>query len=217
MQICEGFIFTYMSRSSGTVVACYNKKGKLIKVYESAKKAAESRHLFSRTIDRCIRGDLFTVKGLVWKRYPEGQVPQTIEPLETSASTLSIKPVAKVDQNGVILAAYPSIRNAAINNKIDPHSLRDRLNQKYSHVGKTKFRYLTDQEIIKYNFKNGLEIDNKKKAVIQLSKDGKYIKSYPSIRSALISLKKNPNNQGISRCLKGEYDTAFGYRWRYRN
>lgn len=148
-----------MSREKNTVIACYTKKGKLVRVYGSAKKAALSRHLFPRTIDRCIRGDIKTVKGLRWKRFKIGEVPNSVPPLESNSTTLSIKPVAKIDENGEILEAYPSIRNAAINNNIDTHTLRDRLNQKYACIGKARFRYLDDNEISKYNFKKGHEIN----------------------------------------------------------
>lgn len=206
-----------MSKSSGTVVACYTLDGKLIKIYESARKAALSRKLFSRTIDRCIRGDVKTIKGLQWKRFKIGEVPEEIPSLEIKATSLSIRPVAKVDENGEILEAYPSIRNAAIKNNIDAHTLRDRLNKKYAYVGKTKFRYLSDNEISKYNFIKGQEINNKTKAIIQLTLDGKYIKTFPSIRSALLAMNKSPLHQGISQCLKGQYETAFGYRWKYKD
>lgn len=153
----QGYI-DYMARQSGTVIACYTLKGKLVKIYSSAKAAAESRHLFPRTIDRCIRGDITTVKGLQWKRFKIGEVPESVPPLEISTTTLSIKPVAKIDEKDEIIEAYPSIRNAAIKNHIDAHTLRDRLNKKYACVGKARFRYLTDNEIDKYNFKKGKEI-----------------------------------------------------------
>ena len=206
-----------MSRASGTVVACYTIDGKLVKTYPSASQAAKSRHLFKRTIDKCIRGDVTTVKGLQWKRFPINEVPDRIEPLEKTTTAISIRPVAKLNEKGEIIEVYPSIRNASINNHIDTHTLRDRLNEKYPCDGKAKFRYLTDNEIAKYKFKKGQKIDNKTKAVIQITLDGKYTKSYPSIRAALISLGKSPLNPGISKCLKGEFDTAFGYRWKYKN
>ena len=65
-----------MARLSRSVVACFSLDGKLIKVYPSAKKAAANRHLYPRTIDRCIRGDITTVKGLQWKRFNIDEVPE---------------------------------------------------------------------------------------------------------------------------------------------
>ena len=109
----RGYICVYMSRNSNTVVACYTLEGKLVKTYESAKKAASSRHLFPRTIDRCIRGDISTVKNLQWKRFKIGEVPDSISPLKKESTILSIRPVAKLDENENIIEVYPSIRNAA--------------------------------------------------------------------------------------------------------
>lgn len=206
-----------MSRFSNTVVACYSLDGELVKVYKTAKDAAISRHLFIRTIDRCVRGDISTVKGLQWKRYKVDEVPSRIPPLKKETTTISIKPVAKIDDNEVIIEVYPSIRNAATKNNIGTYTLRDILNKKYAYDGKAKYRYLSDNEITKYKFKNGHQIDNKTKAVIQYSLDDKYIKTYPSISEANIALNKAKNNQGISKCLKGIYLTAFGYKWKYKD
>ena len=213
----QGVIFVYMSRSKNTVVACYTLEGQLVKTYQTAKLAARSRHLYPRTIDRCIRGDLSTVKNLQWKRFNIGEVPSSISPIKKESTILSIRPVAKLDENENIIEVYPSIRNAAKNNHIDAHTLRDRLNKKYAYIGKAKFRYLLDNEIDKYAFKKGQEINNKTKAIIQLTLDDKYVKSYPSISAALKALNKSPTNRGISQCLKGNYETAFGYKWKYKN
>ena len=206
-----------MSRTKDSVVACYSLNGKLVKVYPSARKAAESRHLFPRTIDRCIRGDVKTVKGLQWKRFDFDEVPDKISPLVISTTSVSIKPIAKVDENGVTIEAYPSIRSASIKNNIDPHTLRDILNKKYAYAGKAKFRYLTTNEIDKYNFKIGKKIDTQTKGIVQLEMDGKYIKTYPSIRAALKALNKPLSSQAISECLKGKYSSAYGYRWKYKD
>ena len=116
-----------MSRkwSSNTVVACYTLDGQLIRTYRSAKDASRCRHLHPRTIDKCIRGDVLTVKGQQWKRFPANEVPTSIPPLEKKVVTISNKPVAKLDEKDNIVEVYPSIKNAAEKNGIDSHSLRD--------------------------------------------------------------------------------------------
>lgn len=205
-----------MGRNSNTVVACYTLSGELVKTYPSAVIASRSRNLFKRTIDRCIRGDIKVVKNLQWKRYPANEVPIRIDPVVNEKKILTIKPVARLNESNEIDKIYPSINKAAKDNNIDTHSLRDLLNKKYPYLGKTKFRYLTDNEISKYNLKKGREINNKTKPVIQYDLNGNYIKTYPSIREATISLGKNVNNRGISQCLTGKYQTAFGYIWKYK-
>ena len=131
-----------MARVKDTVIACYSLKGKLIRVYPTATSAARSRHLFKRTIDRATRGDLLTAKNLLWRRVDKDNVPLTISPYVKEKHSNIKKRVALVDDNGNIIKIYPSLLSAAKENKIDPHTLRDRLNGKYSSNNKTKFIYL---------------------------------------------------------------------------
>ena len=130
-----------MARVKDTVIACYSLKGKLIRVYPTATSAARSRHLFKRTIDRATRGDLLTAKNLLWRRVDKDNVPLTIEPFVKEKHSNIKKRVALLDENGNIVKIYPSLSAAAKENKIDPHTLRDRLNEKYSSKNKDKFIY----------------------------------------------------------------------------
>ena len=131
-----------MAKVKDTVIACYSLKGKLIRVYPTATSAARSRHLFKRTIDRATRGDLLTAKNLLWRRVDKDNVPLTTTPYKKEKHSNIKKQVAKLDDNGNILKIYPSLSNAAKENKVDPHTLRDRLNGKYSSTNKTKFKYV---------------------------------------------------------------------------
>ena len=197
-----------MSRkwSSNTVVACYTLDGQLIRTYRSAKDASRCRNLHPRTIDKCIRGDVLTVKGQQWKRFPINEVPASIPPLEKVETTTSNKPVAKLDKNDNIIEIYPSIKNAALANNTDPHSLRDQVNGKYKYAGRTKYRYLTDEEIEKYNFKI---IDKIK--VRQYSFSGKLIRVHGSMMQAAKSV--GVHQSSIQQCVAGKCKSAGGYFW----
>ena len=142
MLICEGLYSLGMSKQKDTVIACYKLNGKLVRVYPSARSAAKSRHLFPRTIDRATRGDLLTAKNLLWRRVDKDNVSLTISPYVKEKHSNIKKKVALVDDNGNIIKIYPSLLSAAKENKIDPHTLRDRLNGKYSSNNKTKFKYV---------------------------------------------------------------------------
>lgn len=142
MLICEGLYSLGMSKQKDTVIACYKLNGKLVRTYPSAISAAKSRHLFPRTIDRATRGDLLTAKNLLWRRVDKDNVPLTISPYIKEKHSNIKKQVALVDDNGNIIKIYPSLLSAAKENKIDPHTLRDRLNGKYSSKNKTKFKYV---------------------------------------------------------------------------
>lgn len=136
------YIYGCMARDTSTVIACYKLNGKLVRTYPSARVASKSRHVYKRTIDRATRGDVLTVKNLLWRRVDKNNVPISIEPFKKVEHSNKSKKVALVDENGNIKKIYPSISAAAKENKIDPHTLRDRLNGKYSSNNKTKFKYV---------------------------------------------------------------------------
>ena len=131
-----------MAKVSNSVIACYKLNGQLVKTYPSARAASRSRHLHPRTIDKATRGDVLTAKNLIWRRVDKDNVPTFIEPLQKEKHSNKRKRVAKVDENNSVLEIYDSISEAAKKNKIDPHTLRDRLNGKYSSKNKDKFVYI---------------------------------------------------------------------------
>lgn len=63
-----GLYCLYMGicKSNERVVA-YHLDGRLFRIYESARKAALNRHAHHRTIDKCIRGDILTAFGYMWR------------------------------------------------------------------------------------------------------------------------------------------------------
>ena len=105
-----------------------------------------------------------------------------------------------------IIKIYPSIKNAALANNTDPHSLRDQVNGKYKYAGRTKFRYLTDEEIEKYNFKIIGEI-----RVRQYSFSGKLIRVHGSMMQAAKSV--GVHQSSIQQCIAGKCKSAGGYFW----
>lgn len=131
-----------MSKVSKTLVAAYSIRGKLIKTYPSAAKAAKVRHVYKRTIDRATRGDILTVKNLQWRRVDVDNIPTSIEPLKRVKATNSKKKVAKLDESGNIIEVYESLSLAAKTNNIDPHTLRDRISGKYTCKNKAKFIFI---------------------------------------------------------------------------
>lgn len=50
--------------------------------------------------------------------------------------------------------------------------------------------------------------------VAQFTKDGKLVRVYPSIASALRSLGRNVDDSNLSKACRGERQTFAGYKWR---
>ena len=199
-----------------SVIACYSLDGRLIKTYKSAKEAAIAIRVFPRSIDKCIReGGL--VHNKQWRRCDQDNVPFSIEAYPTAVKARSIRPIGVIDDNNFVIETYPSIRKASILNNTDAHTIRDVLNGKTSRANNKKYRYLNDEEIKRYGYQLGKEIDVSRNAIIQLSLDGKYIKTYKSISEACLAINKPNRNQEIRNCLNGKYSTAFGYVWKYKD
>ena len=137
-----------MSRcKSNLKVVCYHLDGRLYKIFDSAKLAAEYFNAFPRTIDKCIRGDTLTAKGYLWRRYPLGEIPDRIEQYKKKSVSSTSIPIAEIDKDGNILHYYSSIKKAGKELGIDPHSIRDVLNHKSRQSNGHVFRYLNNDEL----------------------------------------------------------------------
>jgi len=64
-------------------------------------------------------------------------------------------------------------------------------------------------------FEDGKKDVANKRAVIQLSKDGEFIKEYSSIADAAKAV--CISYQGISTCCRGRIKSSAGYQWKYKN
>ena len=126
----RGVNLTYMSRcKKGSKVVAYTLKGKLYKIFDSAKEASISFG-HQRTVDKCLRGETLSAFNLQWRRYDIGEIPDRISPLKKEKRTTISSPIALIDDEGNVIKTYPSIKKASIDNNVDPHSIRDVLNGK---------------------------------------------------------------------------------------
>lgn len=199
---------------SNMKVVSYHLDGTIFRIYDSAKEASINRKCHPRTIDKCIRGDTLTANGYMWRRFEENNIPNQIEPLRKKEMTYASIPIAEINEKGDVISLFPSINKASKILGIDPHSIRDVLNNKNKKCNGHMFRYLNKNELEKEN----INLENRKitgkKPVIQYSLDDKYIKQYPSISKAAEALGKKP--LGILLAVKGKFKTAYGYKWRYK-
>ena len=127
-----------------TKVVAYRLNGNIYRIFENASKASLAMHVHYRSIDKCIRGDTLSLHGFMWRRYPTDSIPKKIEPYVVTKRSTKAKRIAKVDENGNIIEIYPSIKKAGLENKMDPHSIRDILSHKYKYSNKVKFVYVED-------------------------------------------------------------------------
>ena len=55
------------------------------------------------------------------------------------------------------------------------------------------------------------------KKVIQCDLEGNPIKEWNSVKEILHYLGKKENNMNVYRCLQGQLDTAYNFKWKYKN
>ena len=198
-----------------SLVACYTLDGVLKRTYRSAKEASKVLRMHPRSIDKCIRGETKTANNLLWRRVDKDNVPKSIKPLCVDTLIPSNIPIAKIDEEGILIEVYPSIRKASKINNIDISLIKKILSKEYISDNFVNFRYLTDKEIELYDIQIKDKVDIKAKKIRQYTLDGKYIKTYKSIYEAAKAL--NKPRQAISDCLNKKYSTAYGFKWRYVN
>lgn len=187
------------------VIACYRLDGTLIKTYLSARIASRSINVFKRTIDKAIR-EKQIIHNKQWRRFPTGEVPEQIDAIKIEPIDIATRPISLIDENNKVTKTYRSVRSAAINNNIDPHTIRDMLRGKTKTAKGLRFQYLNSKEIDESGFEVKVPI-----TVRQYSLDGKLIKMHRSIYSAAKSI--NVHRRSIDLCLKNEGITVGGFYW----
>ena len=117
---------------SNLVVAEYSLDGNLLNIYPNALIASKEKKAFRRTIDKCIRGEMNTAYGSMWRRYSKENIPSHIDPFVCQKIKSTKRVVKEVDEKGNIIKIYSSIKEASRELHIDPHSIRDVLSGKIS-------------------------------------------------------------------------------------
>lgn len=81
---------------------------------------------------------------------------------------------------------------------------------------KKEFRKYVECEILHKEIITIQPKQQQKKAVIQLDLNGQYIADFNSISDAARSIGKESGNAHISACCLGKRQTAYGYKWKYK-
>lgn len=201
-------------RDASSLIAAYSLEGKLMKTYPSAKKAAESLHVFFRTIDKAVREGKI-IHSRQWKRVDPDDVPLSIPPHQKKTTFYSSTPLAWIDESNIVIKVYPSIKKAALENDVDPHTIRDVLQGKTRFAKGKKYRLLSAQEIKEFGLPKTQEKKRDLRKIVMYSKDGKYLGTYPSVKDVLQEKKGQLTYQGVYLCLKGKRKSSDGYVFLY--
>ena len=181
----------------------YSLDGKFIREWDNTELA--ENELKIKDISRALRGRNKTAGGYQWKYASDDKA---ITPFKT-LRVYQGRHVFQYDKSGKFVKEWQSSFAAGKALEI-PHQHIDRVlkgSRKMTHG--FIFTYTKEETIQPYNE------DTKSfyKPVIQFSKDGKFIKEWPSIVSAERELNIH---YGIGKCCNKKAKTAGGYKWCFK-
>lgn len=134
--------------------------------------------------------------------------PITNKRMSESAKYSHNKPIIQYDLEGNIVAEYPSTMEAYRKTGVHFANIRACTTHKRQQMGGFVWRFKGDP-FIRPKSKRVREIN-------QYDKDGRLIKTWPSILSAASTLGMN-NTNSLIKCLKGANRTCKGYKWKYKD
>ena len=129
-------------------------------------------------------------------------------------SSYSKKPIDKYDCNKNLIKTYPSIIEAAEENKCSTTTISKCIKTKtYSAIG-----FFWNYHGEKLPEELNLVKTNRKRRIEQYNKNGEYLKTFPSAADAARDVRPDGNINSVSSCIiqvcNGGRKSAYGYIWK---
>ena len=127
------------------------------------------------------------------------------------------KRVQQYTLDGILIAEFDSASAAAKTFDASPSNIINCCQHLHTSAYNYLWKYSCDDEIsiesiVERHRKTG---KGRLKKVEQYSIDGEYIQTFNSCREAARSIKA-PYHVGINSCCLGKQETAYGYKWKYK-
>ena len=192
----------------------YSLEGYLINEYESAIAAAKAIYKLGLTKDSdssarpsicgCCRGENLHAYGFQW-RYDKFDKIEAVKPSRKVGVA-----VLQYSIDGKLIAKYDNLIDASkvIGSDCAYNSICSCLNKRQ----KTACGYIWVYEDEEFILSDYVTYKDRKKRVWQCTIDGEPIKEFDSMSSAARSVNGRP--QGISECVNGKREIAYGYKWK---
>lgn len=119
------------------------------------------------------------------------------------------KHIYQYSLDGKYINEFDSIADAAWALGVDDSGISKAANNQLNQSHGYRWSF-TKKDYLENNYKPN------SKEIKQFSKDGIYIRTFPSARQAAIEIANNPNGvSNISAVARGERQTAYGFKWSY--
>ena len=122
------------------VIRQYALDGTFIAQYESYDEATEKTGVIKRTIQRNVCGEKKSGGGFIWKKEPANTTCGSIPPLSYNSDPQK-KPVCQYQYNGILVAEYSSISEAARETGINLNGIRSVLKGQQKQAGGYVWEY----------------------------------------------------------------------------
>jgi hypothetical protein len=201
-------------------VTQYNLQGENLGTYSSIAEAAKILNLHSMDISGALKKEGKSIaKGFLWV-YGNGKANIKVNPAvkrKYHLQQLYQQQVTQYDKQGIRVAQYPSLKEAAKAVKGQIHGLGATLEGKYLafkgyfwRPGKGKATINVD----KANVSLQRRLKKISKPIIQYDSHGRKLKEYDSISAA--SKATNTSSTQIRRVALGKYKMAKGFSWKFK-
>ena len=224
----EGENFEHKDRPYYRIPVCqYDLNGALVKRYDGGLEDIKSSTTFNiDDIRGCIKGKSKTSQGFVWLHdgmpflYKKPSPPNQGRKFEGILPKKHQKYVYLVDEDGGIIEKYSSVSEAGRKHGFARHyfSKTPTINGIKTIRGLHFIVETKENEFIPKGHK-GARPDLKgkgSKPVCQYTKEGEFIKEYPSINAAADGIGFPKCAPEIASCCHGNLKTARGYIWRHK-
>lgn len=201
----------------------FDLNGNFLNEYTSIHKAARKAGVTASQIIKCVKGELKTLGGFMWRTKEKSNIHQKenikkIKPLQREQRNHP-RSVLQFDLEGNFINRFSSIVEAA--KGIGTSSVIIKCLKGFSTTAYGyQWRYENDV-IFENGFHGHMKIAGVKypkkplsKPALQFGIDGKFIREYSSAGNA--ARKTGIPKSCISRCLRRKSKTAGGFQWRYK-
>jgi hypothetical protein len=199
-----------MPGPTGQKIYKYDLQGNFITEYPSQQAASDIDRVPFSYISEHMKGKFSYCKGHIYSKKYYIKLPDEFL-LHKSKRIYKTKQVHQYDLDGNFIKTYKSRREVFKSIKIGWRNLTDYLsgNSKSKSVGGFMWSYEKVEKLPKYQIKKNF------KKIYQYTKDGKFVKSYNSLKEAAKEL--NILSSCITHCAKGnvKFPTYGGFIWRY--
>ena len=192
----------------------YNLNGNFVTEFKSLNEASEKVGVVPNAIGQNLNNFTKSAGGFQW-RFKTKEFKTKIEPYVILNNGL---PIGQYDLNGKLIKAFESLLEAERITGHSEGSIRAAMNRG-AKIKKTSYFFIQfnkHQEIPVEIEPFVIPIHGFSLPVVQISADNNYfIKEFPSVTHAAISLGKNTGH--ISSACLGKRETAYGFIWKYRS